>query len=290
MENLIILSGSPRGGIHSWNSMIKNLKEPLNADIAVSYGDNFELPSYIEKDAKYNWKFHEPKNWREYYEKYYSTNLINFFLRGEKYGLSGLDGQKGSGAIVFALKDIINRFHFEEIYEYKNIIYTRFDQYYFLPVNHPIDGSIYIPEGEDYCGINDRYIALPNPAFKMYFSICEYIDKIYSNFEYKLLNTESVYFEHIKLLSKDFTLFRPKRIMATVATSEDDSRWRIAKYNFYQHNDLKLKYPSEFMQAIETLLSSKLNIKYYILNLISIFQYFYLKFRIKVGLIKKFLN
>ena len=59
---LIILSGSPRGSEYAWKSLIKYVKQPLNADLAVSYGDKYQLPKYLEANADFNWVFNEPSN------------------------------------------------------------------------------------------------------------------------------------------------------------------------------------------------------------------------------------
>jgi hypothetical protein len=170
-NTLIILSGSPRGGIVTWKSMVKNLKEPLNADVALLYGDTFELSTYLADIAKYNWKFIEPVNWRNYLLENYSDELPKFFLRGVENGLAGIDGYKGSGAIIFSLMDILYQNHLDVLLEYKQIIYTRFDQYYFMPYMQEHSNKILIPEGEDYFGINDRFVVLPRSAIKKFFGI-----------------------------------------------------------------------------------------------------------------------
>ena len=82
--------------------MVENLMKPLDADLALSYGSSFPPPKYLCKIAKYNWVFEEPENWRHYLTKYYSDELPNFFIKGEENGLAGIDGLKGSGAIVFS--------------------------------------------------------------------------------------------------------------------------------------------------------------------------------------------
>ncbi len=288
MKNtLIILSGSPRGGIVTWKSMVKNLKEPLNADVALLYGDTFELSPYLADIAKYNWKFIEPVNWRNYLLENYSDELPKFFLRGVENGLAGIDGYKGSGAIIFSLMDILYQNHLDVLLEYKQIIYTRFDQYYFMPYMQEHSNKIFIPEGEDYFGINDRFVVLPRSAIKKFFGICKYIEDKYSHLDYEFLNTNSVFNEHIKYLSYDFETIRIPRTMATVAIDGDSTRWRKAELNFFMKRNLKLKYPGEFMQSIQYLLESRRSLSIYMNNLPSILQYFYLSLRIKLGMYKK---
>ena len=286
-KNLIILSGSPRGGEITWKKMVENLMKPLDADLALSYGNSFPPPKYLSKIAKYNWVFEEPENWRHYLTKYYSDELPKFFIKGKENGLAGIDGLKGSGAIVFSLIDILYQNHLENLLQYDHLIYTRFDQYYFIPYDTPLDNTIHIPEGEDYFGINDRFIVLPNKAIKDFFSICQFIETDYSKKDYEFLNTNSVFNEHIKHLSKEFEVIRTNRTMATVATDNDHTRWREAEVNFFLRKDLKLKYPGEFMQSLKYLIESPKPFKVYIQNIPSILQYFYLSMRIKLGPYKK---
>ncbi len=289
-KNLIILSGSPRGGEITWKSIKSNLIDPLNADLAVSYGDNYVLPDYLKSLIQYDWKFEEKENWRDYIEQFYSPKLGDFFVKGVEYGLAGIDGLKGSGAIVFSLIDIIYQYHLDIVLNYQNIIYTRFDQFQFMPLDHKLDENIYIPEGEDYFGINDRFIALPNKAVTEYFSICKYIETTYSLKDYEFLNTNCVYAEHIKFLENSFTVIRSRRTMATTATSKDQTRWRKAEFNFLMKNDLKLKYPDEFMKSIKFLLEKPRPLSIYIKNLISIIQYFIIKLKMILGNLKRKIN
>ena len=286
-DNLIILSGSPRGGDLTWKSMIKNLKSPLNADLAVSYGNKFHISEYLSSHIDYDWIFTEPKNWREYLEQYYSENLINFFIKGVENGLAGIDGLKGSGAIVFSLIDLVYRDHYETINKYENVIYTRFDQFYFMELDYNLENKIYIPEGEDYFGINDRFIIIPNKAYEDFFSICTYIENVYSKKDYEFLNTNSVLNEHIKFLSEKFEIVRTKRNMVTVATSEDETRWRTPEYKLFFKKDLMIKYPGEFMSTMKNLIQHSYSPKSYVYNIPSLIQYFYLNLRIKLGQIKK---
>ena len=286
-DTLIILSGSPRGGQATWKSMVKNLQEPLDADVAVLYGDNFKLPKYLYDIAKYNWEFDEPANWRHYLLKYYSEDLPNFFIRGVENGLAGIDGLKGSGAIIFSLLDILFQNHLETLLKYKHVIYTRFDQYYFMTYKDILKNEIQIPEGEDYFGINDRFIVLPNSSIESFFSICRSIESKYSKLDYEFLNTNSVLNEHIKYLSKNFEIKRTRRVMATVASKGDETRWRKAELNFFSKRNLKFKYPGEFMQSISYLLESPQSLRTYFKNIPSILQFLYLSLRIKLGPYKK---
>ena len=123
-DYLILLAGTPRGGIQTWKSLVKYVKNPLDCDIAVVYGHIFEMPEYLIKHSKFNWQFEEPENWRHFYEKNFTnSNAINFLIDGEKYGMAGgIDDYSGSGAIVSGFKTIVFNNYMDEISQYKYII------------------------------------------------------------------------------------------------------------------------------------------------------------------------
>ena len=78
--------------------------------------------------------------------------------------------------------------------------------------------------------------------------------------------------------------------MATTATGKDQTRWRKAEFNFLMKNDLKLKYPDEFMKSIKFLLEKPRPLSIYIKNLISIIQYFIIKLKMIFGNLKRKIN
>ena len=51
-DYLILLAGTPRGGIQTWKSLVKYVKNPLDCDIALVYGHIFEMPEYLIKHSK----------------------------------------------------------------------------------------------------------------------------------------------------------------------------------------------------------------------------------------------
>ena len=71
---LVILAGSPRGGIKTWKSIYKNLVDE-NTDLAICTGDSLQNNFTLRKNISYWWIFKEYENW----DKYYIENK-NFFL------------------------------------------------------------------------------------------------------------------------------------------------------------------------------------------------------------------
>jgi len=249
---LIILSGSPRGSQYAWKSLIKYVKEPLSADLAVSYGNNFKLPNYLEENSEYIWDFNEPSNWKSYYKKEYSGTWKNFLLLGKDLGMAGgIDNFSGSGAIVSGLKDIIYKNYLSILDKYDYIIHTRFDQMYTETHEHFEGDKIWIPEGEDYYGICDRHAIFPAKYSKEFFGICEYINdtEVLKN-PPKHVTPESVLLGNLKYNNLDHLIERCKRKQFTVADSNDTTRWRVAEYKLHFYRDLKMKYPDEFLISL----------------------------------------
>jgi hypothetical protein len=249
---LIILSGSPRGSEYAWKSLIKYVKKPLNADLAVSYGDKYQLPKYLDDNADFNWIFNEPSNWRTYYETEFSNTWEDFLIKGKDLGMAGgIDNHPGSGAIVSALKDIIYKNYLETLQEYDYIIHSRFDQLY--SDEHPVfeGDNIWIPTGEDYFGICDRHAIFPSKFSKQYFSICEYINNPKSIQKHpKYVSPESVFEENLIYNNLDHLIVRYPRSQFTVSHLDDATRWRVAKYRLYFFKNLSIKYPDEFIESI----------------------------------------
>ena len=199
---LVILTGSPRGGLKTWNSLFKNIIDPLNADLAICFGNKFLKKDnfFLVQKATFDWTFEEPNNWSTYYQDNYSKKAIDFLISGSDYGMAGgIDDNTGSGAIVSALKDIIYKNHIEIIEDYDFIINTRADQYYVDKLTEIKDNEILIPKGEDYFGICDRFILFNSKFAKSYFSLCNFLENAQDkNLSPDFVTPESVLLSHLK--------------------------------------------------------------------------------------------
>ena len=285
-DYLILLSGSPRGGLPTWKSLVKYVKKPLDADLALLYGDIFEIPEFLLEHTKFNWKFEEPKNWRHFYEdNFKSSNALDFLLRGQELGMAGgIDNHTGSGAIVTGFKIIAYNNYLNEILDYKYVIHSRFDQFY--TDYHPkLEGdNIWIPEGEDYFGICDRHAIVPNKYIDKYFSISEFLDNKEANNEMnnKEIAPESIFLEHLKFQNLGSSIERIKRFQFTSATVSDSTRWRKAIYRLHFSRKIMIKYPDEFLVAIKNSLE-KNKLLYIFKHPIFSLNFFYLELRKILG-------
>lgn len=277
-KTLTILAGHPRGGEQTWNSLYKNVLTPLESDLAICTGSKWlNEQSFLDK-AQYQWIIEEPENWFDYYEKNFNGSWREYFKQGLDTGLYN------SGSIHFAIKDIILKNHINDIKNYTQIIYTRFDQFY--TYEHPkLDNKrIWIPEGEDYFGICDRHAVVPVDDIEKYLDICSFIDSksaINRNIEY--LNCEVAYKEQLISSGLSNKVARFDRLQFTSAIQGDKTNWRIPKYKVFLYYGLQLKYPQEFIDSIGNYLKCHSSFDA-LINLKSLFLYYlYLQLRRKLG-------
>ncbi len=284
------MSGSPRGGIKAWQSLLKYVKQPLSADLAVSYGDKFILPKILKENATYDWKFKEPENWSDYFSNEYKGTWKEFLLLGKDLGMAGgIDNNTGSGAIVSGLKDIIYKNYMAILENYKYIIHTRFDQLY-IDRHNEFDGEkIWIPEGEDYFGICDRHAIFPSSIAKEYFGICEYINdpKSLKN-PPKKVTPESVFLENLIKNNLEDRITRIRRNHLTVALKSDNTRWRLAKYKIFFFGGTLMKYPDEFITSIYNYKKINGILSLLVFRTVFSINYFYLIIRRQLGKIKSY--
>jgi len=282
---LVVLGGSPRGGEKAWNSMYKYVKEHLKADLAICTGRKWlNNQSFIDK-AEFDWTFDEVDDWTEYYTKNYNKQWVEAFELGRNTGLLE------SGFIHFAIKDIILERHIEEIEQYDYIIYSRFDQMYIDYHLHGYDQNILIPEGEDYFGIGDRHILIPSMFARKYFGILKFFLNNYNEFKnINYLNCETVNNLHLKSFISEENILRTKRIQFTVAEKKDQTNWRKAIFKIYLLRNVKLKYPDEFLKALENFVINLNVSKIDFTNLVLLINYFYLLLRKNLGMIKDYFS
>jgi len=285
---LIVITGSPRGGNKTWESMIENVKKPLNADLALCYGSQFKLPKYLEVNVDYDWPFEEPDNWRDYYSKNFNGSWEKFLMLGSDRGMAGgIDNNSGSGAIVSGLKDVVLNNYSDILQKYEYIIHTRFDQFY-VDTHPEYEGEdIWIPEGENYYGVCDRHAIFPSKYINEYFGVCKFIDnkEVFNN-PPQVVNPESVFLNNLIFNNLEKKIVRIPRFQFTSSSKTDTTRWRKAIFKIYFFNDLLIKYPDEFIDSVYNFYSKNGLFNTITKIPILFFNYIYLVTRRKIGSIK----
>lgn len=287
MKTLTIIMGDLRGGSQTWNSFKKHLIDYLDSDLALI----FENSQNIDKNllfnlARFKWTVPYKNNWDEYFLSEYSENIIKNFLIGSKTSFAGgIKNNPGSGARLFGFRDILYKNYLDIIESYEQIILTRSD--FFYVDNHPKlpNDCIWIPEGEDYGGIQDGLNIFPSKHSKKILSICESLEKNKFNLiEMRTVSPETVLKEHYINTGLIKIVKRYPRVQFSVATKNDTTNWSKAHYNTFFMSSLRIKYPSQFMNIYK-------NNKNFSKKLVNKINYKFIIFQIKLyKKISKILN
>ncbi len=165
--------------------------------------------------------------------------------------MGGLKGFKGSGAIIFALRDFLIQKR-EILEKYDRIILTRADYYYLRAHPNLSNNFIWVVEGEDYGGITDRHHVFPVKLLDQVLGVIDFLDsdallkKLHKTKKY---NPEKFLLDMFRFYKIDVLIKRFTRIQFTVATKDDATRWKEAKKRMPGEKDIFLKYKSEYTQA-----------------------------------------
>ncbi len=257
---LVAIFGSLRGGPSAWHSLQQHVLRPNNADLALMIGEPPPDASstLLAKLAKFVWTVPEPPSWEGVLDN------ISFALldpaapatprpkgvaaqRGmrtwrelawqrRKDGLWGgtrvrNESLKGSGAIVSAM-----RWHLKAkllqhglLAHYDWFVITRADHYY--ACEHQVRALdprfVWVPEGEDYGGINDRHHICARGdvlrCLSILDSVLEQPDRYASA---SGTNPEGLLWTRWGELGLAPRVRRMPRVMFTVAAPGDATRWR----------------------------------------------------------------
>lgn len=272
MKTLIILIGTPRGSEIVWKSMYDHLMTPYNADLALCFEYQEDKSSSLYNIAKYIWEVPKYDDWEQYYiDNQIQGNWKEICDWAAKdcncIGFSGIGKSKGygSGAILIAFRHYLLNNHLDTIQEYDRIILTRSDYFYLF--DHPmLDNEHYwVPDGESYGGIIDRFQQFPSKFAEQALNVMSYVcsENILRDFKdiERLINIERViarYFYEINF-TENIKTFPRSNVL--VASSKDDTtgisqrglylrggNWSIPKLD-----ELKIKYIDEWHRVQENL-------------------------------------
>lgn len=270
-NTLIILIGTPRGNEMIWKSMYDHLMTPYNADLALCFEYQEDKSSSLYNIAKYVWEVPKYDDW----EQYYVDNQIpgtwkEFFEWAARdpncAGVSGIGASKGngSGAILLAFRHYLLKNHIDTIEKYDRIILTRSD--YFYCFDHPIlDNEHYwIPEGETYGGIIDRFQQFPSKYANEALSVINYIgsQECWDTFVTKmaLVNIERVIANHFHMIGFIDKVKTFKRSNFLAISENDDSTgisgqfyYRGGEWNISSMPNIKIKYIDEWNRVTENI-------------------------------------
>lgn len=266
---LICVIGQIRADKLTWDSFNKNLKQILNADLALCIGDsdaNNDNNQYW-KNSKYKFITNEYDDFGVGYDqlqlKYLGVDNEKpdwrVLLNVKDQWLGGIkgDGQHpGSAGILLYFRAILKDFLVDNklVENYDWFIITRSD--FIWLVEHPgveffKNYDICIPYGEHHGGITDRHIVIHK---KNVIQVLSVLDKFLT--DPIALKNEMIFFKQWNLelflwfyISKfNYDIKYMPYVMYSVRTDDVSTRWSQGVYN---HNfGYYLKYPDEFSRAL----------------------------------------
>ena len=279
MKNLIILYGLPNGGKYSWESLNKVILNSGNYDLAVVIPQNLNLPRSILSKINYIWTLDESNNFINFCKKNNYQDAYTKLNRNIDTGLFP------SGLISFISKDIVLNEYENLNNKYDYLLFTRFDNY-FLFNNLEFQGeNLWIVKGEDYGGINDRFVAVHHSLIKKSFNIMSYINLPTTNVDG--LNCEQVWLEYLKNEKLDKKIYRFDRSFFLIANKSDKTNWRKAIYKLYLFKDSFIKYPDEFIEASYNFINKYGKLLFIFSKFPISVNYYYLTLRRFLGSIKE---
>ena len=269
MSTLVIILCETRAHRITGELFMKNVKQSLNADLALCVRDD-EEPNIFYENAEYIWKFKEPENYLEEFDKiaghkdwHKAYEIGNTWLGAGN--AKSIPKQDGSAAILYYYRWLlINKLREENlIQKYDWFIVTRSDFMWLMP-HCPTDlmkpGVFHFPYGQFYDGITDRHHIIPSnyleeclesPLKLILFNtdeVLELIDECYKGTKY--INAEMylriLYIKKYELKYK----FLPY-VMFTVREKDGPTSWSTGNYN--EKLGCIIKYDTEFTIANEFL-------------------------------------
>eukprot|EP00656_Telonema_subtile_P012731 TRINITY_DN16426_c0_g1_i1.p1 TRINITY_DN16426_c0_g1~~TRINITY_DN16426_c0_g1_i1.p1 ORF type:complete len:345 (+),score=49.48 TRINITY_DN16426_c0_g1_i1:165-1199(+) len=256
---LVVLIGNLRGGELTWQALIKNLIEPNSADLALVVSEDTPQTGVLFRQAQYVWTHEEYADW--------SVALDNLGGDGswrqiaDQHKNQGMfaprkEDPKGSGLIVFTLKDLarrkINALGLRKVYDL--FVVTRADQFFRCPfrANDYDTSRVWAPKGENYGGVCDRFVMSPAHDIDNVLNILEpfVLEPMrYSNISH--FNCEKLYLKNLKDRGL-MPIGRFPRMMYTASTVGDPTRWSKGDKKKPSSDGVLIKYPSEYPMVNRT--------------------------------------
>jgi len=238
-KTLFCIIGNLRGGDLPYESFLENFGD--TCDLCLCVG-NTHQDSLWRRRARFIWEVDEsdPNVW----EKIYDSVSTEWRSLSHVKNLWGpYQGLRGSGMIICSFRQKLHEELIKLPTVYDRYVLTRADHYYVsndLPEVKP--GRIYLPEGEEYGGVTDRFSVADREAFLQSLLVIPFIiqnPNLYGNVE-KYLD--------LFYRSSGLGIVKFRRTMYTIGRVDEQTRWRGVTGKKAPHGggDYFLKYPSEY--------------------------------------------
>jgi hypothetical protein len=267
-KTLVVVLGDLRCGENAWQSLYRNVLDENMADLAV-----FSQVPVQETYRHANVSIWERARHVEIVPRYHDWADAIDHLAGEKLWrdevlqrytphthplmLGGIRGFQSSAAIVFWFRwYLAQRIRtLQWATQYDRFIITRTDQYYSCPLrmNTLKPERIWVPTGQNYRGITDRFYIAPADVILETLEVFPLFLRqpdIFANFTSRLMNPETflrTMWTKAGLLSR---VYRFRRIMFTCMTPIDTTKWGVMREKVQE--GVHLKYPDEYTDLADT--------------------------------------
>jgi hypothetical protein len=263
---LVIILAETREYAKTFDSFESNLMNVVNGDLALCVADN---PREVKtnpfyKKAKYTWTYTEPEDWGDAFDwaqAQMGSNSNWRQLLNIKYqwlgGAKGPNQHMGSGGILLFFRWFLKHslLQSDVLDKYDRFLVTRSDFIHetpHLPLSLLNSKYIWIPEGEDFGGFNDRHIVANKQDILSICSITDDIlirpDEVYSRLSpHQPINIEKyirLSFEARDLSSK---IRRYPYTMYSIRSESGHTRW--AKGTLNEQLGYYIKYEFEFKRS-----------------------------------------
>jgi hypothetical protein len=266
-SSLVIIIGNLRGGEQAWGTLYKNVLDINSADLALMIGQNNSTShnlysnSSLYNRAKYIFTFAEYDDWADALDLIYGTvwremHLPYFAKKSSHTGLlGGVKGYPGSGAIIFMIRWFLSQqllTYPDILNQYERFVITRADHYYQCPHEyHSLDlsdNTMWVPQGEDWGGYTDRHLIVSRSnvldALDIFPTLLGRPGEELGEWMGSGKNPERA-LQFVWSL-KGLKVKSIKRVMFTVATPFDTTRWRQAENIVPGVPGLLKKYEKEY--------------------------------------------
>ena len=266
-KTLIIIYSETREYQHTFDSFKRYVLDELKADlalcVAINQRENQNNPFY--KAAKYLWQYQEPQDWGDAFDYASEYEVVENNWRILKKiknqwlgGIKGEQAQNGSAGILLFFRWLTKTKLLEEnlLNQYDRFIYTRSDYLYetpHIPLELLSKDNIWIPNGEDYGGVTDRYMLCSAlniiPALSIVDSMIkapqELINHMSLSQEWNLEKFIKFSFQKSGLWSQ---VQRFPFTMYSLRSEGGHTSWMGGKFN--QDLGYYVKYPNEYDSAL----------------------------------------
>lgn len=278
-RTLVVLMGSLRGGEKAWHTLYSEVLDANpNTDLALLLGDTRPelLNATIFQRAKFYWKFPEFDDWGEpidvmdqhlknpnsgdWRETILPIIHENADIDGAMFGaVKAMHRERGSGAIIFVmrwfLQLVLDRLKLYNYYD--RFVITRTDFYYrcrhsfeevVASAGQTPQNYLYVPKGESYNGVTDRYLLVYRQQVMKALNIFPYFLTHFEDYPNRTLNPELTL--KISWDLQGLTIKWFDRVFFTCGVAGDDTRWR--GLSGLVPEGVRLKYKDEYRLSYAT--------------------------------------